>query len=157
MAFNPHDCEVVSMKEAQEREKNNPVNQIATATSIAFVTLAEGGQIDDATATENADQFSPWVFPVTYTQGNIRRHGAGLYRCNQAHTSQADWAPDVAPSLWTKIGDPTEEWPEWSQPVGAHDTYDAGAKVSHNGKHWTSDVGSNVWEPGVYGWTEVTE
>ena len=29
------------------------------------------------------------------------------------------------------------------------------AKVSHNGKHWTSDVAANVWEPGVYGWTEV--
>ena len=30
-------------------------------------------------------------------------------------------------------------------------------KVSHNGKYWTSDVDSNVWEPGVYGWTEYTE
>ena len=28
--------------------------------------------------------------------------------------------------------------------------------VRMNGKHWTSDVDSNVWEPGVYGWTEVT-
>lgn len=157
MAFNPHDCESVSMKEALEREKNNPVAQIAAATSIAFVTLTESGQIDDVTATENVDQFSPWAYPVAYAQGNIRRHGGVLYRCNQAHTSQADWAPDVAASLWSKIGDPTEEWPEWSQPVGAHDAYDAGAKVAHNGKHWTSDVAANVWEPGVYGWTEVTD
>jgi hypothetical protein len=29
-----------------------------------------------------------------------------------------------------------------------------GAKVSHNGKHWISDVDNNVWEPGVYGWSE---
>ncbi len=157
MAFNPLDCETISMKEAQEREKNNPVAQIAAATSIAFVTLTESGQIDDVTATENVDQFSPWAYPVAYAQGNIRRHGGVLYRCNQAHTSQADWAPDVAASLWSKIGDPTEEWPEWSQPVGAHDAYEAGAKVAHNGKHWTSDVAANVWEPGVYGWTEVTE
>ena len=33
--------------------------------------------------------------------------------------------------------------------------YSKDAKVSHNGKHWTSTVDSNVWEPGVYGWTEV--
>lgn len=39
--------------------------------------------------------------------------------------------------------------------VGAHDAYSKDAKVSHNGKHWTSTVDSNVWEPGVYGWTEV--
>ena len=48
-----------------------------------------------------------------------------------------------------------------SQPVGAHDAYAKGDKVSHNGKHWTSNVDSNVdsnvWETGVYGWTEATE
>ena len=29
-----------------------------------------------------------------------------------------------------------------------------GAKVSRNSKHWISDVDNNVWEPGVYGWSE---
>ena len=53
--------------------------------------------------------------------------------------------------------DPAEEWPEWSQPVGAHDAYNAGDKVSHNGKHWTSAMDGNVWEPGTYGWDEITE
>ena len=154
--FDPTKCEAVSMKEAKAQEAQNPVNEISRATSIAFVTLAEGGQIDDVTATENASQFSPWVYPATYKAGNIRRHNGELYRCIQDHTSQADWTPDTAVSLWVKIGDPTVEWPEWSQPVGAHDAYDAGAKVSHNGKRWTSDVDANVWEPGVYGWTEVT-
>ena len=37
------------------------------------------------------------------------------------------------------------------------DAYPKGAKVSHNGKHWISDLDANVWEPGVYGWTEHTE
>lgn len=155
--FDPTKCESVSMKEAKEQERQNPVNELSRAPSIAFVTLAEGGQIDDVTVTENAGQFASWVYPATYKVGNIRRHNGELYRCILDHTSQADWTPDTAVSLWVKIGDPAEEWPEWSQPVGAHDTYDAGAKVSHNGKHWTSDVDGNVWEPGVYGWTEVTE
>lgn len=26
-----------------------------------------------------------------------------LYRCNQPHTSQADWQPQVTPALWTRI------------------------------------------------------
>jgi hypothetical protein len=90
-----------------------------------------------------------------YVAGDIRMHGGDIYRCISGHTSQPDWAPDVAVSLWVRIADPAEEWPEWIQPVGGHDAYGIGAQVSHNGKHWASDVDGNVWEPGVYGWTEV--
>lgn len=155
--FDPTKCESVSMAQAKEQEEQNPVNAALRATSIAFVTLAESGQIDDTTATENVAQFSHWAYPANYIVGNIRQYNGKLYRCIQDHTSQSDWAPDAAVSLWTKIGDPAEEWSEWSQPIGAYDAYRSGDKVSHNGKHWTSTVDANVWEPGVYGWTEVTE
>lgn len=94
---------------------------------------------------------------VAYTLNDIRQYNGLLYRCVQAHTSQATWTPEDAPSLWTRIADPAQEWPEWIQPTGAHNAYAQGAKVSHNGKHWISDVGANVWEPGVYGWTEQAE
>lgn len=67
------------------------------------------------------------------------------------------WSPEVYPAGWKKNGDvpKPDEYPEWVQPAGAHDAYSKGAKVSHNQKHWQSDVDSNVWEPGVYGWTEL--
>ena len=73
----------------------------------------------------------------------------------QAHTTQSDWTPDVTPALWVIVS--LEEWPDWVQPTGSHDAYSKGAKVTHNSKKWTSDVDANVWEPGVYGWTEVVE
>ena len=158
--FDPKDCDHVSMKEAQEREKANPLAEIARATSIAFVVMAETGQIDDTTATENAVQFAAWAYPIQYTEGQIRRDplDGNLYRVNkgQGHTSQQGWNPSLTPALWSKIGDPAEEWPAWSQPLGAHDAYSAGDKVSHKGKHWTSDLDGNVWEPGTYGWSETT-
>lgn len=135
----------------EEIEKTNTTN------GIVFVTMAEAGSIDPVTAAEHADLFAEWAYPIAYTVGQIRRYNGTLYKCVQAHTSQSDWTPPAAPSLWSLTADPTEEWPEWIQPIGAHDAYDLGAKVSHNGKHWTSDVAANVWEPGVYGWTEVTE
>lgn len=94
---------------------------------------------------------------VAYKVGQIRRYNGALYKCVQDHTSQAEWTPDTASSLWAGTSDPAEEWPAWSQPVGAHDAYSSGAKVSHNGKHWISSVDNNVWEPGVYGWTEQEE
>lgn len=99
--------------------------------------------------------FPRWDSTVTYQTGDRVQYGELLYKCLQSHTAQADWTPDAAVSLWVRIDDPAEEWPEWRQPQGAHDAYALGAKVSHNGKHWTSDVAANVWEPGVYGWTEV--
>ena len=94
---------------------------------------------------------------VAYVLDDIRQYNGLLYRCVQAHTSQATWTPEDAPSLWTRIADPAQEWPEWIQPTGAHNAYAQGAKVSHGGKRWVSDVDNNTWEPGVYGWTEQTE
>lgn len=40
----------------------------------------------------------------------------------------------------------------WVQPLGAHDAYPLGAKVTHKGQVWTSTTAANIWEPGVYGW-----
>lgn len=136
-------------------DMSRAVTEQKQVVGIAFVTLAESGQIDEVTATEHTDVFSPWAEGVAYTVGNLRAYDGKLYKCVQAHTSQSDWTPDKTPALWAVAGDPAEEWPEWSQPVGAHDAYNKGDKVSHNGKHWVSDVDANVWEPGVYGWSEA--
>ena len=125
--------------------------------SIVFVKLAETGAIDEVTATEHTEIFAVWEPDVQYESGNLRRYPESdgqLYKCIQAHKSQTDWTPDVAVSLWAVAGDPAEEWPEWSQPIGAHDAYMNGDKVSHNEKHWISDYDNNVWEPGVFGWHE---
>ncbi len=140
----------LSEKKAYELQQRN-------AAAIAFVVLAEGGQIDAATASEQAALFAEWNPSISYTTGNLRRYNGTLYRCVQDHTSQEGWEPDKAASLWSATSDPAEPWPEWSQPIGAHDAYSAGDQVSHNGKHWISDHDNNVWEPGTYGWTEVTE
>ena len=139
-----------------ETDAGRVLKEHETVNSITFVTLAESGSIDTVTAEEHVELFAPWVYPADYKTGNLRRYNGRLYKCISDHTSQADWAPDVAVSLWVHTSDPAEEWPAWSQPVGAHDAYAKGAKVTHNGKKWTSDVDGNVWEPGVSQWTEVT-
>ena len=111
--------------------------------------------VDDATALSVPALYPEWREDGTYTAGDRVLHGGILYKCLQNHTAQAAWLPTDAPSLWVRIDDPSIEWPEWRQPVGSTDAYAKDAKVYHNGKHWTSDVDGNVWEPGVYGWTEV--
>lgn len=128
-----------------------------TVNSINFVTLAEQGAIDPVTAGEHVDLFQKWAPNINYKKDQIRAYNDKLYKCVQDHTSQESWTPDVSPSLWSQISDPTVEYPDWIQPIGAHDAYMAGDKVSHSEKKWTSDIDNNVWEPGVYGWTEVIE
>lgn len=131
-------------------------NKLSLSSNIAFVTLAENGTIDEITSGEHADAFPEYGYGIDYKQGQIRRSGENLFKCLQVHTSQEGWEPEVTPALWKKIGDPTTEWPEWSQPISAGDGYLKGDKVSHNGSHWISDYdGENVWEPGVFGWKQV--
>jgi len=111
--------------------------------------------LDDETALEVTDLFLPWQSDKAYALGDRVQYSELLYKCVQAHTSQSDWTPDATPALWVRVS--VEEWPEWVQPAGAHDAYNTGDKVSHNEKHWISTADSNIWEPGVYGWDEVTE
>lgn len=109
--------------------------------------------LDDEQAESVTDLFPLWASGVAYEVGDRRQYDGLLYRCVQAHTSQTDWTPPAVPALWVRTS--TEEWPEWIQPTGAHDAYEKGAKVSHNGEHWISDIDANVYEPGVYGWSKV--
>lgn len=103
------------------------------------------------------DLHNRWRPQINYVVGDVVIYNDILYRCLQDHTSQDDWTPDTSTSLWAKILIPDPEViPEWEQPDSTN-PYSAGDKVTHNGKTWVSDVDNNVWEPGVYGWTEVTE
>ena len=96
---------------------------------------------------------------VQYTAGQRVQDDGVLYTVLQAHTSQPDWKPAAAPSLFAKvlIPDPSVV-PEWEQP-GSTNPYMKGDQVKHNGKTWVSLIDNNVWEPGVTGtaalWQEV--
>lgn len=52
-----------------------------------------------------------------------------------------------------------EEYPPFKQPMGAHDSYKIGDKVTFNGKKYVSLIDGNNWTPLVYpqGWEEVGE
>ena len=110
--------------------------------------------LPDSESLEVVTLYREWAAGVDYATGFKVQRGGRLWRCLQAHTSQEGWEPDSAPSLWAKVLIPDETViPEWEQPDSTN-PYNAGDKVSHNGKTWVSDIDNNVWEPGVYGWTE---
>ena len=119
----------------------------------ALIEKAAASLTDEA-ALEAVELFPAWATDTAYTVGQRLRYGGKLYRCEQAHTSQADWTPDATPALWTEVAEPGEI-PVWRQPTGAQDAYRIGDRVHYpgaDGPVYVSTVDNNVWEPTVYGW-----
>lgn len=83
---------------------------------------------------------------------------AQLYQVLQDHTSAEEWTPDTTTSLYKKIGVTEDGYPEWVQPLGASDAYNAGDIVSYNGVLYKSTIDGNVWSPVDYpaGWAEYS-
>lgn len=104
---------------------------------------AEGVAMDD-----------PWRQPTgahdAYPEGWTSTYDGELWESlvngNTHRPGESGWrrvSEDGGPVLWT-------------QPAGAHDAYAEGDRViwPEGGPTWLSDLDGNVWEPGVYGWTQ---
>jgi len=100
---------------------------------------------------EIAPLFPEYEIGKAYAVGDIFTYQRSLYEVIQAHTSQADWLPDLTPSLY-KNHTPKGEIEEWRQPLGSHDAYMTGDRVLFNGEIYISIIDNNVWSPDVYGW-----
>ena len=142
----------IQLAKAEEKSRHLTAEEV---TALLIRQQINGLTVDDNTALRMREFYPEWAAGVDYTAGYKVQHGGKLWRCVQAHTSQTVWEPENAPSLWTKVLIPDETViPEWEQPDSTN-AYSKGDKVTHNGKTWISDVENNVWEPGVYGWTEI--
>lgn len=127
---------------------------LAKARALRALIEKAAVSLDDEDALEAVELFPVWQSGKAYATDERIRYGEKLYRCVQAHTSQADWMPDRTPALWAEVAKPGEI-PVWKQPTGAQDAYNKGDKVKYpdaDGDIWASIVDSNVWQPGVYGW-----
>lgn len=138
-----------------------------TATDAA-VELAriQARSLDDADAVRVAALYDEWSGDgVDYAVGDRVRFQGALVKCLQAHTSQPDWAPNAAASLWALIL-PGQDGSGvvagiWQQPDSTNG-YSKGDKVIHDGHLWESVFdGANVWEPGATGteslWKDLGE
>lgn len=88
-----------------------------------------------------------------YSIGDLLHFEDELYEVIQAHTSQADWTPDIVPALF-KIKTLAMTVSEWVKPTGSHDAYNIGDKVLFEGKTYESLINANTWSPVSYpqGW-----
>ena len=124
-----------------------------------FVQMSvQSANLTDEQAMQIADLYPDWAAMKAYAADEIVKFGVNadgetqLYKVIQAHTSQADWTPDTAASLYKKIGFTDDGVSIWTQPLGATDAYMKGDVVSFENQLWESTVDNNVWQPCVYGW-----
>lgn len=106
--------------------------------------------IDDIANDPEADTIKPWQPNELVAPPNRRAYGGKVYGVIQSHTTQADWTPDITPALWNFLFDEggENERPEWVAPTGAHDAYNTGDEVQHDGKCWKSNIYANTTVPG---------
>lgn len=109
----------------------------------------------DEQAVEAPAVYPEWKENVEYKIADRVLYDKILYKVLIDHTSQSDWTPIAAPSLFAKVLIPDDEkiYP-WEQPDSTN-AYKKDDKVTHNDKTWISIIDNNVWEPGVYGWEVI--
>lgn len=119
-----------------------------------YILDADTGELLDTNDDAKTDHGLNWQSGITVTAGELLRYNGQMYevREGKSHTTQTDWTPDVAVSLFRPYVPPGMALP-WRQPLGSHDAYPVGARVEYGGQVWVNALADNVWQPGVTGWT----
>jgi len=145
--------EIAQYQAVQDAAKRRQAKDKALDLIIPKQIASELDTLPDEDVAELAYLYDEWSGDgVAYAIDDIVRVGDVPYRVIQAHTSQADWTPATAASLFTPLRTVTGPNPDpWVQPTGAQDAYAIDALVTHNGSTWKSLVDANVWEPGAVG------
>lgn len=152
-------------KEAEAKQKG--LDSLAdTATQIKAAISAVRESVSDDVAAKHLTLFDAWQADKAYVKDERVVYNGKLYKVLQSHTSQSNWTPDKAPSLFAEILTATvdpgtgeakeDDVKEWMQPDSTN-PYMKGDKVTYNGKTYESMIDNNTWAPDAYpqGWKEV--
>ena len=59
--------------------------------------------LSDNQALKYRAMYPLWAVGIAVTEGQRYQYNDRLYKVIQAHTTQADWTPDITPAMWTVI------------------------------------------------------
>lgn len=86
--------------EAYERTRPLTMEEVSR---MIITQQINGLTVDDSTALRMVEFYPEWAAGQAYTVGYKVQYKGKLYKVITAHTSQADWAPDAAVTLFEKI------------------------------------------------------
>lgn len=119
------------------------------------------GTLPEEQAREVAMVYPAWAPGIKYKQDTYLTYGEDgngdpvLYRTTNAFTSAEEFPPDKTNTLYVRVSLDDSGHPIWSPPTGAHDAYNTGDIVVHNGNTWYSKRDGNTSEPGTDEWWEI--
>lgn len=93
-------------EEFERQERSRPLSESEIWAMLMPTLIAQQINtlsVDDTTALRMSSHYPDWADKTEYDKGYRVQYNGNLYRCLQAHTSQPDWVPDKAQSLWTHI------------------------------------------------------
>jgi hypothetical protein len=149
-----------------ERDTTEETRALKAAARLDVTDRLRSDALDQATIEAVAGIYDPWEPRLAVTVGQVLRWDGTLVEVLQAHTTQADWTPDVVPALFRVYRAPGSV-AAWVQPTGGHDAYQIGERVTHpnaqdGGRVWIfeSAINANTTEPGRDGtfhrwWTPI--
>lgn len=88
---------------------------------------------------------------IAYKKGDWLRYGEDFAYVEQDHTSQEDWTPDAAPSLYTLFKLAPDGIRIWEQPTRAENAFDIGERCHYPdeaGALYESKIDGNTTVPG---------
>lgn len=89
---------------SMRRKESIPEVQKEIQSAMVAIAQIQAQSLTDSQALDVQAIYPEWSGDsVAYSKDYKVQKDGTLYKCIQLHTSQPDWAPGVAPSLWTAI------------------------------------------------------
>ena len=144
------DEEIAAAQEAQAEHELNERTRPLTAEEVTAMLIKQQINtlnVDDNTALRMTTFYPEWAANTEYTTGYKAQRSGRLWRCLQAHTSQAGWEPENAASLWTEICESHAGTLEDPIPYSGNMALESGKYYSQDGKVYrcTRDTGNPVY------------
>ena len=142
--------EIEAMQEAQAAYEAYERTRPLTESEVSRMLIAQQINtltVDDNTALRMVAFYPEWVDNAEYTaEYKVQRNGK-LWRCRQAHTSQAGWEPENTASLWTEICESHAGTLEDPIPYSGNMALESGKYYMQDGKVYrcTRDTGNPVY------------
>ena len=142
--------EIAAMQDEQANadaeEKKRPLTESEVAAMLirAQVNTLE---VDDQTALRMMQYYPEWTIGQAYTVGYKVQYKGKLYKVITIHTSQADWTPDVAVTLFERIDEVHDGSKYDPIPYEGNMALESGKYYAQNGVTYlcTRDTGNPVY------------
>ena len=76
---------------------------MATKAELVELLVDIRPELNDRLALKYSAMYPVWTTGIAVEVGQRYQYNGRLYKVGQAHTTQADWTPDITPALWTVI------------------------------------------------------